>query len=188
MRRLLPLLVLLLAAPSQAEAPPPCASIGSTTVRQNDVARVFERGDFGSERLVGCLRSSDKRMQLSRNYDDGLYISETWSKVRLWQRFVTWRFVRTDSSCKADCPPGYGYWEYDYVRDLATGKRVGIGDLRLGRAFVMTSTSVVATLRRGELRTSSGLLLDTGVDPDSLSASGDRVRWTKDGERKSARL
>lgn len=185
------LALLLPAAPAQAKS---CAEDGTQTVRKNDVARIYEQGEAGSEALKGCLRSRgvERSVWLSQNYDDGIYESEAWSGVRLWRRFVVWDFTRTDSSCKADCPPGYGHWEYRYVRDLSTRKRVSVPmDFRLGRAFVVTTTRALATVVRGELRALVGgevRVLDTGIEPASLAARGDRVSWTKDGAPQQTRL
>ena len=186
MKRVLATLVLVLLLPVSAEAAASCAAKGSTTVRKNNLVRVFERGPTGSEKLVACFRPSGERRRLAQNFDDDLYETETWSAVRLWRRFVTWTFERTDSSCKADCPPGYGYWVTKYVRDVRTGTGTDVPDgFELGRSFVVTRAKVVATIRRREVRTPDRVL-DTGVDPGSLDVSGARVTWLKDGEPRSA--
>jgi hypothetical protein len=193
------MMVVLLAPVAAAEARRPCAAPGSETVRKNDVARIFQKGEPGAERLRGCLRSRGVRrsLLLAENYDDGIYETGTWDRVRLYRRFASWRYTRTDSSCKADCPPGYGYWEDLTVRDLRTGKARGRPpEFKLGRSFVLTTTRVIVTaVKRGgsvELASWDGDaagLVDRGeIDPGSLRASGDRVFWVNGGERLSARL
>jgi hypothetical protein len=200
MRSSLPVLamaVLLAAAPAaQARS---CADPASKTVRKNGMARVFQKGPFGAERLRGCLysRGIERSVLLAKNYDDQIYESATWDGVRLYRRFVAWRYTRTDSSCKAQCPPGYGYWETLRVRDLATGAaRRRPPDFELGASFAITTTRVIVTAvaRDGavELATWDGEaagVLDSGdIDPASLRASGDRVVWRNAGVRRSARI
>ena len=201
MARVLPLLTiaLLLAVVPAAEARGSCAAPGSTTVAKNAHARLFERGPAGAERLRGCLRSrgAERSLLLARNYDDGIYESGTWDRVRLYGRFAAWRYERVDTSCKADCPPGYGYWETFTVRDLATGKsRRRPPDFALGSSFVLTSSRVLVTaVSRGgavELATWDGHdrgVLDSGaIDRASLRANGTRVTWVNAGVRRSADL
>jgi hypothetical protein len=192
-------IVLLLAPAAAAEARRSCAAPGSETVRKNDVARIFQKGDPGAERLRGCLHSRGARrsLLLAENYDDGIYETGTWDRVRLYRRFASWRYTRTDSSCKADCPPGYGYWEDLTVRDLRTGKaRARPPEFKLGSSFVLTTTRVIVTAveRGGSVEVASwdgdaAGVLDSGrIDPASLRARGDRVVWLNAGERRSARV
>ena len=189
-------LVVVAPAPAASKS---CAKPETETVRKNAVARLYTRGPRTSARLMGCLRSRgiQRAVLLAENYDDELYETGTWDRVRLWRRFAAWRYTRTDVSCKADCPPGYGRSVTYRVRDLASGKSgLRPEEFRLGRTFVVTTTRVIATVVAGdpgfELRTWDGredALLDSGgIDPASLHAHGDRVVWTKAGERKRARL
>jgi hypothetical protein len=202
MRLTLPIaaaVALAIAAPGAGAARKSCAAPGSETVRANDVARLYSQGPAGSERLRGCLRSrgAGRSILLAENYDDGIYETGTWDRVRLWRRFAAWRYTATDVSCKTECPPGYGYAVTRRVRDLATGRSLTRPEeFRLGRSFVLTSTRVIATaLERADevrLRAWDGgesRLLDSGaIDPRSLEAHGARIVWVKDGVRKRLRL
>lgn len=199
MKRALPLLLLLLVAPADAAAAKPCAAPNTTTVRKNDIARLYEKGPAGSEQLRGCLfsRGIKRSVLLAENFDDGLYETETWDGVRLWDQYAAWRMTRTDSSCKTECPPGYGVWVTRTVRDLASRRARNYPEtFRLGRSFVITNSRVIVTaVRVGEevqLRSWNGTadrLIDSGdIDPESLRVEADRISWVKDGKTKTQRL
>jgi hypothetical protein len=123
------LAVLALAPAAGAEAAPAkgkCAFKGSTTVAKNKYARVFTRPSRGGdevERLYGCLYSVNRRFWLDTHTDDDYVSSEEFSDVTLDGRFVTWKHLSTDISCKADCPPGYD----------GTSERILKADLRARR-------------------------------------------------------
>jgi hypothetical protein len=202
MGRALPLLTiaLLLAVAPAAEARAPCAAPGTRTVAKNGVARLFEKGRPGAEQLRGCLfsRGIERSVLLAENYDDGIYESGTWDRVRLYRRFAAWRYTRVDSSCKADCPLGYGYGETRMVRDLESGRRRGRPpEFELGRSFVLTSSRVLVTaverddgvLELATWNGSSRGVLDSGdIEPRSLRARGRYVTWVKAGIRRRTYL
>src|SRR3954452_5675676 len=116
MRKLALVLILALplaAAPAESPAASKrtCVMKGSKTVVQNRYARVFTRPSRGGdevERLYGCLHSVNRRVWLDTSSDDGYVTSEEFADVTLkGRRFVTWRHVSTDLSCKSYSPRGY---------------------------------------------------------------------------------
>ena len=125
------LLALAPAGSAHAATPKKCAMKGTKTVAKNRYARVFTRPSRGGdeiERLYGCLYSANRRVWLDTSSDDGYVTSEEFGDVTLKGRFVTWRHVSTDISCKADCPPGYdGTTERSLRADLRTRKVTTIG-------------------------------------------------------------
>jgi hypothetical protein len=119
--------LLALASAGSAEAATgKCAMKGTKTVAKNKYARVFTRPARGGdeiERLYGCLYSVNRRVWLDTSSDDEYVTSEEFTDVKLKGRFVTWRHVATDISCKADCPPGYDATTETSLRaDLRTRK------------------------------------------------------------------
>jgi hypothetical protein len=128
MRRFaLALVVVLLLPAGSAQAAPSkgkCSFKGSETVAKNRYARVFTRVSPNvdeDERLYGCLYSVNRRVLLDTSSDDQYVTSEEFADVKLKGRFVTWRHVSTDISCKADCPAGYdGTSERTLVANLKT--------------------------------------------------------------------
>jgi hypothetical protein len=107
----------------------PCARKGSTTVRSNSKARVYEVANRdGGSNLIACLRSDNRRQVLARGYDDDYTSSGTYDEVKLKGVRVTWRFTSVDDSCKAACPQGYdSTTEARYERNLRTRKTRTIG-------------------------------------------------------------
>lgn len=116
---------------AQAASSKRCAMKGTETVAKNRYARIFTRPARGAdevERLYGCLYSVNRRVWLDTSSDDGYVTSEEFSDIKLDGRFVTWRHVSTDISCKADCPPGYdGTSESTMRADLRSRKVTTIG-------------------------------------------------------------
>jgi hypothetical protein len=113
------------AGSAEAAAGKRCAMKGTKTIAKNRYARVFTRPSRGDEveRLYGCLYSANRRVWLDTSSDDGYVTSEEFLDVKLDGRFVTWRHVSTDISCKADCPPEYdGTTERSLRADLRTRK------------------------------------------------------------------
>src|SRR5215213_3750218 len=120
----LPLAVLAATPGTSPAATKRCSMKGTTTLAKNSVARVFTRPSRGGdeiERLYGCLYKVNRRVWLDTSSDDDYVTSEEFTDVKLDGRFVTWRHVSTDISCKADCPPGYdGTSETTRRADLRT--------------------------------------------------------------------
>ena len=108
------------AASASAKKWPGCAKRGSHTIDSNRQARVYSvRNRDGGRDLYGCLRADGRPQLLAHGFDDGYTASNSYSRVRLSGRFVTWQETTTDASCKADCPPGYdGTTSARYTRDL----------------------------------------------------------------------
>jgi hypothetical protein len=113
---------------SAASSGKPCARKGSTTVKSNRLARVYEvRNNDGGKNLYGCLRSNNRRQLLAHGYDDNYVSSGSYSNVKLKNARVRWTFTETDDSCKADCPPDYEPTTTTrYERNLRTRKTTEI--------------------------------------------------------------
>lgn len=172
---------------------PTCSLKGSKTVASNGAARVFTvvsgREEYGDV-LYGCLRSVGRRIRLAEEFDDGLYQSSTFEKVRLNGRFVVWQVQHIDVSCKADCPPAYS----------PTRVQIDVADLRRRRvkafagsardSLFVTRTGTPAWLEDGVggIEVHAGeQVLDIGAI-DSLSLAGHELSWLNSGQRKSATL
>ncbi|MEA2445299.1 MAG: hypothetical protein QOJ12_2591 [Thermoleophilales bacterium] len=201
--RLLPLVILaVLAFAPAADAKSTCSATGSKTVASNSSARVYTvksgRADYGDV-LLGCLRSNGKRFRLAENYDDGLYVTSSFSKVRLNGRFVGWQVDNSDVSCKADCPPGYQTATSALALvDLSSRRRRTIDAAAVGNALVVSRTGGLAWVGQGQ-----GALVvytapagsreytpaDSGdIDPSSLSLRGSVLSWRNAGVAKTATL
>jgi hypothetical protein len=201
--RLLPLIFLAgLALAPAADAKPTCSVSGSKTVASNSATRVYTvksgRADYGDV-LLGCLRSNGKRLRLAENYDDGLYVTSVFSKVRLNGRFVAWEEDSSDVSCKADCPPGYDpSTETLSAVDLSSRRKRTIAAAAVADALVVSRSGGLAWVGQGQ-----GALVvnvapagareyapvDSGdVDPASLRLRGSVLSWLNAGVEKSATL
>ena len=181
-----------------AKRKPTCKRSGSKTVRQNDLVRVYRVGSGEKTLLVGCRRSTGRRVTLDEAFDDGYVSSQEISSVRLNGWHVAWISTATDISCKAACPPGYD----------ATTSSIGVGNVRtrrsshalgepLGGALVVSRTGGVAWAASAassgvEIRASdrAGVrVLDSGsIDPRSLAIESTIVSWSRDGSERFARL
>ena len=68
--------LLLLAAAQPAPATSKrarCAAKGATTLKANQLVKVYARRDSqGNRTLFGCWRKSGRRLKLAKEYDDGL--------------------------------------------------------------------------------------------------------------------
>lgn len=180
-------------APASAATKPSCSVKGSKTVASNSAARVYtvtSRRDEYYDILFGCLRKDGRRVRLAEQYDDDLYVSRTFSKVRLNGRFVVWQYQATDVSCKADCPPGYQPTQSDVqVANLRT-RRVRDYPGRANDALFVTRRGTPAWLEGDgdQVRVHAGLkVLDTGRI-DSLTLRGYELGWANAGVVKSATL
>ena len=155
-----------LIAPAAASAAASCNRQGSATVAENRLARVYstQAGD-----LVGCLRSTGKKVVLLKGTDD-IYYNGEFSLVQLAGRYVGFYAEVTDTSCKAACPPDYD----------AVSETVRVADLRartsrsipaIAGELAINSSGMIAWTQAGtvgpELRLSRG-----GVENDTV-ASGD---------------
>jgi hypothetical protein len=187
------LAVLAFAPAADAATKRTCSRAGSETVASNSTARVytvFSLRDGYGDILYGCLRKTGRHVRLAENYDDDLYASTSFDKVRLNGRFVVWQFQSIDVSCKADCPPGYS----------PTNVLIEVADLRSRRvrqfegeardALLVSRRGMPAWLQDtptgGEVHTGAQVL-DSGA-VDRLRLSGDVLRWTNAGVAKSATL
>ena len=83
--------------------------------------------------MLACVRSTGKRVALSKPDDGNFYTDEYFGTVALAGAFVAWTSVTQDLSCKADCPPGYD----------TTTQRLGVYDLRRRRSRVLTPNTAV---------------------------------------------
>ena len=195
MRYLPAVLIAVLALAPAAEAGSSkrtCSRSGSETVASNSTARVYtkfsQRDEYG-DILYGCLRSTGRHVRLAENYDDDLYVSTTFSKVRLNGRFVVWQFESIDVSCQADCPSNYQATEtHISVADLRTRRvRRFEGEAR-DRLFV-TRGGTPAWLQDamgGVVEVHAGdQILDSG-QIEALDLSGTMLAWFKDGMPRSA--
>ena len=170
-----------------------CAVKGSKTVASNRYARVFTvrsgREDYG-DILYGCMLGVGKRMRLAEQYDDGLYVTESFDKVRLNGRMVVWQSTSTDVSCKADCPPGYESTSFRVaVADLRSRKIKGY-DGEAKDALFVTRRGTPAWLEdaTGGVEVHAGTqVLDVGAI-DSLALRGNLLSWTNAGQPESAVL
>jgi hypothetical protein len=172
---------------------PACSVKGSKTVTSNRYARVFtlrsKQEDFGDV-LYGCLRSSGRRVRLSAEFDDGLYSTSAFTKVGLSGRFVVWQLNSVDTSCKADCPPGYEPSVF----------RIGVADLRSRRVtgypgaardvLLVTRTGIPAWVQQaGDLTEvhAGTQVLDSGAIGD-IALNGLELSWYNAGSQHSATL
>jgi hypothetical protein len=187
-------------APAAAAKPKPCSLAGSKTVAASKSARVYSiKNKQGARTLVGCLRSNNKRQTLERGYDDGLYLSGAFSRVRLAGRFVAWQLTEYDLSCKEMCPEGYNPNVHLKIHDLRKRKTKTVpGDNEVaskGR-LVLTTGGSIAWTQQGSTDDEVDAFdkagrrqLDHGnIPPGSLTLSGKVASWTKDGATQSATL
>jgi hypothetical protein len=195
--RYLPLVliaVLAFAPAAEAGSKPSCSRSGSDTVASNSTARVYtkfsQRAEYG-DILYGCLRRTGRHVRLAENYDDDLYVSTTFSKVRLNGRFVVWQFESIDVSCKADCPSNYDPSEtHISVADLGT-RRVRQFEGEARTSLFVTRGGTPAWLQDttgGAIEVHAGAqILDSGAI-DRLKLTGNVLGWTNAGTAKSATL
>lgn len=191
--RVVLLLVLATAPAADAATKRTCSRSGSETVASNNYVRVYtkfsQRAEYG-DILYGCYRRTGRHVRLAENYDDDLYVSTTFSKVRLNGRMVVWQFEAIDVSCKADCPPGYDpSTTLIEVADLRSRKVLQFeGEAR--DALFVTRRGTPAWLQDspagGEVHSGSQVL-DSGA-VDGLSLRGKVLSWTNAGVARSAML
>ena len=173
-----------LLAPAAASAAGRCAGKGTTTVEENRLARVYttQAGD-----LLGCLRSTGKRVVLLKSTDD-IYYSGEFSQVQLAGRYVGFAAEVTDTSCKADCPPDFD----------AVAETVRVVDLRArtSRSFpaiagelAVNSAGMLAWTQAGsvgsELHLSRGGVANDVVasgDVDLVALTGRYLLWSSAGD------
>jgi len=188
-------------AAGPAMAAPPCARPDTITLQKNRHVRVFETRAGAArdyERVLrACNRHTGHTVRLARAFDDGYVTSATYGRVRLAGRFVAWSSSYTDVSCKAACPPGYESTTFAaHVRDIRlTKSRHAALDSR-ATALVLTRLGAIAwttgsggTVELSALDSAGRRVLDTGpIDPKSVTAAAESVRWTRDGEPRSQAL
>jgi hypothetical protein len=177
-----------------AQRAPACAVKGSTTVAQNEQARVYERSQRGDEDqhvLVGCLLRSGQRVQLGSWFSCGCSRGDE-SAPQVWLR------ARIVAINRFSCPPYptldpcVGSARTVSLRTGETLRRAGTGSslaaLVLGPrgafAYVSSAGGVVKSDADGQI------VLDTGpgVDAGSLAAAGPRVYWLRGGAPQTALL
>jgi hypothetical protein len=183
--------------PAHAAKKRTCKRAKSKTVKQNRYARVFTREGDGTtfdRRLFGCLRSRGKAIKLDERFLDPEFGSD-FGDVKLSRRFVAYRFLDYDQSCKADCPPDYdGDDDQVVVRDLRrkVSRRIHIGGPARD-VFVGPFGGVAWTREDGEvfdlyIRNRGGLRTVQGIDPGSARRRGNRIHYTRNGAEESRRL
>jgi hypothetical protein len=189
------------AAPAAAaQKAPSCARAKSKTIAQNSSVRVYQVGTGEAKTLSACRRSTGRRVQLARAFDDGFAASATFGDVRLSGKFVAWSSTATDTSCKADCPAGYEPTTRAIdVYDVGRRKGRTVAGYPFNGALVLSRYGAVAWAAResnagpvdvhASVRAGDDRVLDSGnIDPDSLAIEITIISWTRDGEEHFARL
>ena len=196
MRYLPAVLIALLAFAPAAEAgssKPTCSRSGSQTVASNSSARVYtvaSRREFYGDILFGCYRRSGRHVRLAESYDDELYASSTFSKVRLNGNKVVWQSQATDVSCKDACPPGYEPTEWDVsVADVRTRRTRTYPGLAKDALFV-TRGGTPAWLEDSPdgVQVRAGTQVIDFGQIDGLALRGRVLSWTNAGTPMSATL
>ena len=184
---------------------PSCAKKGSKTLLRSHDARVFtargqSAGGDPSTVLYGCLTSAGRKIELSERFDDGYYVSETFSSVRLAGRYVAWHATTTDSACSkyAQCPPGYQPTRSTlHVYDLKRRRSVrvisgqvrdpGVVLVRNGGVAWLSPATSGSQLNAAD--STGQRVLDAGaIAPGSLHAEISIISWVRDGIERFARL
>lgn len=188
------------ASADAAQKAPSCAKAKSKTIAQNRSVRVYQVGAGETKALHACRRSTGKRVRLARAFDDGFAASATFGDVRLSGRFVAWSSTATDTSCKADCPPGYEPTTRAIdVYDVGRRQSRSVDGYPAGGALVLSNYGAVAWAARetdagpvdihASVRAGDDRVLDSGnIDPDSLAIEITIISWSRDGEEQFARL
>lgn len=195
----------LLAAPVVAPADPAdpgahaaakkkrCALKGTTTVRKNRFARVFERSfRGGTTRLYGCLYRKNRRVLLDESTGD-TSAGEGYDAVKLNGRFVAWQHTTYDDSCRFECTSGSGDVTTLWVEGLANRRqRQFDGGLDSEQALVVTRKGAIAWVQGGRVwgadstaREDRILYDGTDAEPDSLRLRGSTVSWLAGDRRMS---
>lgn len=195
-------LVLVLAvAPAEAaaraggERSAVCAVKGSTTIAQNEQARVYERsqrGDADQHLLIGCLLRSGQTVRLERWFSCGCSRGDE-AAPQVWLRG---RIVAVN---RYSCPPDPllgGCVGGARTVSLRTGEALhrastgtSVAALALGPrgafAYVSSGGAVVKSDASGET-----VVLDAGpgIEPESLAVAGARVYWLRAGAPQTALL
>jgi hypothetical protein len=186
MRRVLPLLLLLLLMPATADAATQqeraCAERG-TTVERSPVARVFEVDRDGDRTLYGCLRRGGRLQVLASWFSCDCSIGDDPAPGvdLLAGHFVA--LTRSPSCGPFPCEAKTTYTLRNLRSRRAVSPQGAVRQVVKGPGFFAYDDGRVVRVRGGR---EDVLDAGPGIEPSSLAVAGRRLYWMRDGAPRTA--